>query len=273
MKSRKKLSIIILLIILTGITSAVIYLVAPYVRGINFIEELFKESYSYKIDCYVEGVTLDKGRYDKSNLYIEGEKYSNNIRCNLYVDNEQYLEVISDLDKNIIFNVKPMMNYVENKIEDALGITFGELSIDMADMYISLAQIEKVLGMDILDFNDFKAEDAALDTGGYSIKRIREPDNMNVDFNTENSYFFELTMKEQCTRVIVGFPQDRNCNYAYIDMEYEDIKLEMYMEYDMSKVWEISVPKVTFSDEDIDGFKEIYDKWMLIKKTYDNYIE
>lgn len=262
-----------MLISLTGIIFAGIYRVTPYIRGIILIENLVKEDYSYKIDCYVEGVTLDKGRYDKSNIYIEGEKYQRNIRCNLYVENEQYLEVISDLNENVILNVKPMMNYVENKIEAVLGITVGEISIDMADVYVSLKQIERVLGIDFLDLQDFRTGNKTSYKDDYSIKRIEAPDDINVNFDAENSYFFELTLDGQCTRVIVGFPRNKNCNSAYIDMEYEDIKLEMHMEYDMSDVSKIVIPKVAFLDEDIEKFKEIYDKWILIKKTYDNFIE
>lgn len=290
-KGKKKISFVILAILCVIIIVVIALLVCfkPYANVVNVVKELIDEDYSYNIECYIEGITLGEGEYGEYTVYVEGEKYDNELRSYVYSEENAYLEVFANMDGEVVFNLRPFFQFVSNQVEKKLDIKVGELVMDIEDTYISMKDIEEILDVNIVSPDDFSSkadneEDDEKETSSkeeekdnkessnkkfkYKLKRIDEPDDINVDYDVENSYFFQLTLLDSGTKVIVGVPAVDNDKF-YVNMEKDDIKLEMYTEYDVDDTKKIDFPKSTFTEEQIQNFKAVYKLWLTGKEVLD----
>lgn len=275
----KKKKIVLLIFTIVAIAVITVYLYCkPYLRATQTVKELIDNDYSYSIECYIEGITLGEGEYGEYTVYVEGEKYDDQLRSYVYSKDNAYLEIFANTDGDIVFNLRPFFQFISNQVEDRLDINVGELVMDIEDTYISMKDIEEILDVDIVSPDDFsdegtdeekthKEEDNEKSTK-YKLKKIVEPDDINVDYEAENSYFFQLTLLDSGTKVVIGVPKTMTDEF-YINMEKGDIRLEMYAEYDVDDVKEIDFPGSTFTEEQIQNFKAVYRLWLAGKEVLD----
>lgn len=290
-KGKKKILFVILsiLCVVIIVVMAVLVYFKPYTNVVKVVKELIDEDYSYNIECYIEGITLGEGEYGQYTVYVEGEKYDNELRSYVYSEENAYLEIFANMDGEVVFNLRPFFQFISNQVEKKLDINVGELVMDIEDTYISMKDIEEILDVDIVSPDDFGSKDDNEDDGEketsteedkednegssskkfkYKLKRIGEPDDINVDYDIENSYFFQLTLLESGTKVVVGVPSGNDDEF-YVNMEKDDIRLEMYAEYDVDDTKEIDFPKSTFTKEQIQNFKAVYKLWLTGKEVLD----
>ncbi len=289
-KHKNKILSVIMAILCVIIIIAIALFVyfKPYINAVKVVKELIDEDYSYDIECYIEGITLGEGEYGEYTVYVEGEKYDDELRSYVYSEENAYLEIFANMDGEVIFNLRPFFQFISNQVEKKLDINVGELVMDIEDTYISMKDIEEILDVDIVSPDDFETEnnedkddeketsrdENKEDNKGsdknrkYKLKRIKEPEDINVDYDIENSYFFQLTLLESGTKVVVGVPAENNDEF-YVNMEKDDIRLEMYAEYDVDDTKKIDFPKSTFTEEQIQNFKAVYKLWLTGKEVLD----
>ena len=254
---------IIALLVAVGIGA---YIFAkPYVNAYTTLKNIANEDYSYEIECYIEGVILKEGSYGNYTVFVEGEKENDKLRSYVYSEEEAYLEVFANADGDVLFNVRPTCQYLANKLEEVLGVSYGELDIDIDDTYISLSDIEEIIGMDIIGIDDFGVSGSDEDRQ-YNITRIDKPENINVQFDGGETYFFQLTLEDLGTKVIVGVPEKSDDEFLYIDLEKDDIKLEMYVKYNKNENISIDFPQSSLNEEHIEAFGNAYKIWLLGRK-------
>ncbi len=266
MKKRTKVIIVLCVLIVLVIAGVGACIWAkPYLSMYSVAKNLANEDYSYKIECYIQGITLKEGEYGNYSVYVEGEKDSDKLRSYIYSEEEEYLEVFANADGEVLFNLKPTCQYLSNKLEELLGVSYGDLEISIDDTYVSVKDIEEIIGMDLIGIDDFGVS-LGKQKSDFSIKKINTPENINVEFKGENTYFFQLTIEDLGTKVVVGVPMSPDDSYLYIDLEKDEIKLEMYAEYDMNQKKEIDFPESSLDRAHIETFSDAYRIWLLGKK-------
>lgn len=270
-KKRKLiLSIIIGIIILLLIAGTVIYIFyKPYINAAIAAKKLVDENYNYNLECYIEGITFKDGQYGQYTVYAEGEKSGDGIRSAVYSKDKPYLEVWADKEGEVIFNLRPMCQLISDEIEKGLGITVGNLEIDMNDTYVSLEDVERVIDKDIISIDDFGIKGSGTGSLEYEIELIDSPEEFNVDYDGDDSYFFRLTLLDYGTKVIIGVPKVQKDSFLYVNMEKDDMKLELYFTYDMTENEKVVIPESTFSEEQLDSFGRVYKLWLLGGTVYD----
>ncbi len=292
-RKRKTLLAILLTLLLIILISfiALLMFAKPYLKAVNVAKELLNENYSYDIECYIEGITLGEGKYGEYTVYVEGEKIQNELRSYVYSEENAYLEIFANKDGEVIFNLRPFFQFISNQAEEKLNINVGELVLDIEDTYVSMRDIEEILDVDIVSPDDFgkkkdnadaekesskgdtdkKDSDSKKFTDKYKLKKIDEPDDINVKYQAEKSYFFQLTLLDLGTKVVVGVPAS-DYDEFYVNMEKGDIRLEMYARYDVEdkeEIKQIDFPKSTFTDEQIQNFKAVYKLWLAGREVLD----
>ncbi len=273
-KKKKVISICVAILVMILIAGVFLYIYfKPYINAIKIVDELISENYSYEIECYIEGVTLGQGKYGQQTVYITGEKYNESLRSYIFSQEEAYLEVFANMDGDVLFNLKPTCQFISNRLEEVLDISVGNLVIDIDDTYLSIDNVEEIIGLDIISPDDFGVENSFSKEKNYSIKRIDNPDDFNIDYDGEENYFFQLTLDDYYTKVIIGLPKGIAEKNIYIKMEKDDIILEMLVAYDMSEVIKTEFPTETFDDKQIESFKAAYKMWLIGKEAYDNIID
>ena len=285
MSKKKKivLSVVLLIFVIVVIVALSLYLYfKPYLRATQTVKELIANNYSYDIECYIEGITLGEGEYGEYTVYVEGEKYDDQLRSYVYSKENAYLEIFTNTEGYIIFNLRPFFQFISNQVEEKLDINVGELVLDIEDTYISMKDIEEILDVDIVSPDDFSHKDKSEEdedkedeeetkadkSTKYKLEKVDKPDNINVDYEAENSYFFQLTLLASGTKVVIGVPKTTDDKF-YVNMEKDDIKLEMYAEYDVDDTKEIDFPESTFTEEQIQNFKAVYKMWLTGKEVLD----
>lgn len=268
MKNKKIVKIIIELLICAIAAIATVVACIYVIPGMKLkgrLEELINETYTYSVDCTVEGMGL-KVLGDEFTGKISGTKGEEVLHGELYYKNKAYLEIYVDSEYDIIFCADDLFGNMLEGVEDKIGLPVSMLSLLIKDINISVEQLEEIIGKDIITISDSGITSEVFrsisgeksEKAEYSLKRLKAKEDMLLG---KDAVYFEITMKEKNAGIIIGVPDDKDDKRIAIEILYGDIIWSFVGEYELTDDDDIRMPTKKLSDGTIDILKKIYQYW------------
>lgn len=272
MKKKKKIIIIIsFIIIILATTGIIIYFkfFHPYVMLTKQVAKLIDKDFKYSVECYVEGVTIRERKFSIKQVELQGEKEDDRLRGVFTDKDKSFMEVYADTKYNFVFNLKPICDYMLNKISENTIIPADKLIDDVDDTYITFQQIEEIVGLDVISMDDFGLTPETAMNLKWDLKKTDMPADIKADFNGEDTYYFELVLKDYNTIVTIGIPKSYDDEYIYVDLKKNEMRMEFYGEYRISDNVDVKIPKESISQDTVEKMKYIYQAIIWGKEGYD----
>ncbi len=228
----KKKIIIIVSLAVTLIIALVLFSVFyPMIKLKKTLDTIVSEDYVFEGKYYLEvDDKLFKGSY-------EGEKEDLNIHIQADVNGADIIDAYYAEDGEVLFNIKPFIVWLYEKLPDKLLNTAGMDKLAAKDNYVSYEQLQEILDIDY----DFVTHSKDM---SYSIKKLKESPFYRIETKQEMIYY-EIIADE--IPVSVGVYSNKYEIVLAAAVTIDDLYLEVYGNIDLSQQKSIEMPKEKLS--------------------------
>lgn len=249
MKKRKKIICIVISLIIVMAAAGYIYL-RPYFKVAGRIDKLLNGNYEYTLDYKIDGTDLGMGDIFL-NGNISGQKSEGVVEGDVSVENTNLLKVYGDKSGEVIFNVKPLLEYA---IKGSNSSISKILKFVLGDTYISFDQIKEITGYEDVE-KVKKAESFSFLFNKNTFKKVDRPEDADDPYLAKAD-FFETKYKGK--KIIVGIPEDEN--KMYLQTNIDGVKLTVNASYEYKNVDKIKMPEANISNSTLNILKGVFEK-------------
>lgn len=271
MSKKKKIiysisAVFLALVIIALVLLAVFY---PYIRLINKLHEVAREDIDFTVEGRVTGLGEFIAGTDEISGKISGTKTKDGMYANIKYEDKSYMEIYMDDEYNMVFNLHSLFDRYVDKLDSKSRLSLNAIKKISPNMYVSLDQLEYIVGKDIITINDTGItsdffSDIKFNDSKYSIKRISKKDSFDSHLD-DDAYYFEINIKNKGTKAILGIPRAKSDTRIYLNITYSDMNWELNIVYQPIEYVRLDIPKETFGETTISIIKTLYEKIMSMR--------
>ncbi len=274
-ENKKQVLLVLVLAAVIAVAAAVLtfVLLMPKLLLGKRLNEILKETYTYTAEASVEG--MDMGMLgEKLEGEISGSRGDEVIYGDIAHNGFEYLEVYVDNAGNVMLNVEKLFESAISKAEEKTGLSLDFMKNKLTDLTISSNQIEDITGTKFVTMADAGVTYNALEVFVKNVKLLSsfkqiKADNMMTAYKLlgDDARYFMFELKGGMTKVYIGVPKDKNDKTTSLVVEYtglekaddaDAIVWKIKLNYEISDIGQIEVPKETLSQDTIELLKKIY---------------
>ena len=240
---KKKLLILIPAIVLS-IAVIVLIVLFPYIRLLNFVNDLKNEQYTYTCFYYLE--LKDTEKFFEGS--VEGCKDAQSVYGKIYLEDKKITEIYAN-NEDCLINVSPL---ISDRL-DSIDLMNINLDLFIKDTYITLEQCSEILDVDI------ESKISEILNCEYSVKTTAQAPDLKfleLDNKIKNRYTISTDSMLGDFFILLGTNEEKNtvCN---VILDQKEIYFEMSFSYDIGEVEEIYMPKKSLSAWEMYLLKQI----------------
>lgn len=267
-KVKRKLriiSIVIAVIIIVLFLLSIVFM--PLLKLKLRLNELISDNYKFLATCNVSGMGLPVLGDDFTGE-IRGSKGDEVLYAEIIYEDKPWLEIYVNEEYEMVFNFEPLLQSLFTAITDK-SLLQTAFNFFVKDNYISMEQIEDVIGLDIITISDteitsdvFKALAGERNKNiKYSVQYVRDIDDEYQILDDEAMYY-KVSVEGNDTELIIGMPRSSKDKRFSLEINAENVTWEFIVEYKIMNSHGKEMPDNLVSENKIAILKNLYSYWL-----------
>jgi hypothetical protein len=260
-KKKTAIVITIILVLVLCISAITITILYPHIILKNRVNDIMDSDYSYKIEYIVSGMDEIVGN-KKIVGTVNGTKSGDTIKGSVNYMNTRIFDIYANIDSEIVFDVKPLFKELLRQAGEYTDIPIGLLSFGVDNTYISLEQLENIIGMETSDNSNMSLENIFKEC---SISLASPNDRTRDVFLNNETNDYRLTFEERELSIYLSIPTNERIDCIYACLESENLTIDIVFTYEKTNTDPIQLPTDRVSNITIKILEKIFDVW---KETF-----
>lgn len=272
MKKAKKKTLIISCVIAVVVIALIFILgmLLPLLKMKARLDELITENYKFSVTCNVRGMDLPVLGDDFSGE-IKGSKGDEVLYGEIIYEDKSYLEFYVNADYDMVFDFEPLIQSLFAEVSGKMDKPFLNEVVNyfIKDNYISMEQIEEIVGLDIITISEkkitsdvFKAlSGERVDDVKYDVKKIKNVTEEQMLIGDEAVYF-NVQIDNADADLIIGIPNSNKDKCFSLEIIADEVTWEFIVDYELMKSAGKSMPDNLISEIKMGVLKTLYSYWL-----------
>lgn len=264
-KPAKKLLLVVIILILAAVIVAGVSLYAK-IRVVKSVVNIVTNDGHMAIEYHVdyntedndeeEGLIKSLGRGNSGFLICDKQGEIYHGTCYVDGNSEPLFEFYRDSD-DIIFNLRTMLVFLAQTIENNSEFDLLEPTKKLSDCYITKKQVQDFFDVNISEIN---VDWEAVAKRAAKFKRCDAPGDIHTSVDPDEMYFYEIELDNEDQQLVFGIPKTatKDSSILYISIKNKTMRLELYGAFTAKDDIKIDVPEKTFEDSEIRKYRRRY---------------